>query len=67
MAPTRNHRYIFVSQIDGEIEVWADERSLPSCFSGKDIRRAKGSPNEMVVCGASAGGNNLGYMPVKGR
>ena len=60
----KNYRYVFVIAHGDDVELFADERSLPSNVSSADVRRAKDRPAEMV---RFRGEITMGYIPIKGK
>jgi hypothetical protein len=60
----KNYRYVFAIARGDEVELFADERSLPSNVTSTDVRRAKSRPGEMITF---RGQITMGHLPIQGK
>jgi len=60
----KNYRYVFAIHHGDQVELFADERSLPANVTSVDVRRAKDRPAEMVTF---RGEITMGYIPIQGK
>jgi hypothetical protein len=62
----KNYRYVYalVSGQGQDVQLFTDERSLPSTITSGHVRRAKEAPGETIIASDST---RFGYLPIQGK